>query len=158
MAAPRSWRLALGISAGAILGAALLAGTVGLTAWALRPVPQPAVSGSSTPAQMLPLPPPSTTVTIQATPPPVASPAPAPAEIPSKDEQFVKQLATHAITVEDRAQAIYTAHWICTQRANGRTVDDIVNLQVPVKPKLTYQNLTDFTTTAIDIYCPQYRR
>jgi hypothetical protein len=86
----RTWRLTWGVAAAFVGAVALLAGAVGLTAWALRPTGLAPSGSMTTLTQMLPPPPPhTTTVTIQATPPPVASPAPAPAEIPSKDDQFV---------------------------------------------------------------------
>jgi hypothetical protein len=62
-----SWRLAAGIAAGVVVGVAVLAGAVGLTAWSLRPAPQPAVSGSTTLTHMLP--PPSRSVTVTAAAP-----------------------------------------------------------------------------------------
>ena len=75
LSAPHSWRLAAGIAAGVVVGVVLLAGAVGLTAWTLRPAPQPAVSGWTTLTQMLP-PPPPPPVTVTAAPP--APPAPPP--------------------------------------------------------------------------------
>ena len=69
------WPLAAGIAAGCVVGAALLGGVVGLTAWALRPAPS-ASSGPVTLTQMLPPPPPPVTVT--AAPPVTKTLTPAP--------------------------------------------------------------------------------
>ncbi len=71
----RPWPLAAGIAAGCVVGAALLAGAVGLTAWALRPSPS-ASAGPVTLTEMLPPPPPPVTVT--AAPPVTKTWTPAP--------------------------------------------------------------------------------
>jgi Protein of unknown function (DUF732) len=167
--ASRSWRLALGISAGAVLGAALLAGTVGLTAWALRPQPS-APSGSTTLTEMLPpLPPPvtvtaapptktwtppptTTTVTVQAAPrPPVADPSP-----DENDEAFFSALRRSQIRIYDQSKVLFGAHWVCGQLDGGQSKIAMINAVKRLNPDLTEMGAIDFVADSVVYYYPRY--
>jgi Domain of unknown function (DUF4189) len=120
-----SWRLAAGIAAGVVVGVAVLAGAVGLTAWSLRPAPQPAVSGSTTLTHMLP--PPSRSVTVTAAAP---SPAGPQAARPDDDEFVAIAISPHAIRAHSQLGGFGTsgtqekANQIALSECRGSGNDD----------------------------------
>jgi hypothetical protein len=168
----RHWPLAVGIAAGAVVGAGLLAGTVGLTAWALRPAPL-ASSGPVTLTQMLPTPPPpvtvtaappitktltpapsTTTVTVRAAPPPEPSAVdPGPSV---NDEAFLATLRRVKINVSNKSEAIFGAHWVCGELRDGYSQADVITAVKGRNPALTDLGAADFVTDSVIYYCPQF--
>jgi hypothetical protein len=168
----RPWPLAAGIAAGSVVGTALLAGAVCLTAWAPRPAPSTS-SGRVTLTQMLPPPPlpvtvtaappitktwtpaPSTTtVTVRAAPQPEPSAADPGGSV--NDEAFLDALRRVKINVSNTAEAIFGAHLVCGELRDGYSQADVITAVKGRNPALTALGAVDFVADSVVYYCPQY--
>ncbi len=80
---------------------------------------------------------------------------PAPAG-PAADTVFFQQLGLQGIVITDPAEAIASAHTVCTELSQGHTDADLVSEALKANTPLTIASAEGFIGSAVAAYCPQY--
>jgi hypothetical protein len=78
---------------------------------------------------------------------------------PGKESQFLRRLEVQNLQLDrSDAAAVEDAHFICGRFLGGETKDQVVQDIVQGSPGMSVDTATDFTDTAIDVYCPDGHR
>jgi hypothetical protein len=78
---------------------------------------------------------------------------------PGKESQFLRRLEVQNLRLDrSDAAAVEDAHFVCGRFLGGETKDQVVQDILQGSPGMSVDTATDFTDTAIDVYCPDGHR